>query len=233
MKLGMHRSRTGLTVFLALALALSGCASTEDERSMSPSERRLKENTSRFYETVGTGAVVGALLGAAIGAAAGGKNRGSAAAMGAGLGAVAGAGAGYYVAKRNENAGNSEAALNERIQAAQKEVQNYRDIAGSAQTVAAENRAKLAALDARYRKGEIDAAEYRRQAQNARVAQDRIKKAIENAQTVSAGLSQDVAASSGSKRQAFQRSEDEMSRLEQSLAQSQASLAQALAGVPG
>jgi hypothetical protein len=223
----MRRPRKCPIVLLGFALTISGCASTANESMMSLSEHRLKERTDRFYTTVATGAVTGTVLGVLAGVALGGQ-LGAA----AGIGALAGAGAGYYVAKRNESAGNRERAWNDRIEAASWEVHKYREIASAAQTVSAEQRATLAALDAEFRRGEISAAQYRREALNARFAQERIRKALDSARTVAAGLRDDLAIAPSWQERGLRRSQEELKELQQSLVESQASLAQALAGAP-
>jgi len=95
---------------LALALATTGCVTTQVERIGAddgsdvcrPQRAALDQTGDYFAEDMVKGAVVGAVGGAIAGALLGGRNAGRGALIGAAVGAGAGAAGGYWVAKQRQ-----------------------------------------------------------------------------------------------------------------------------------
>ncbi|WP_149540046.1 hypothetical protein [Siccirubricoccus phaeus] len=154
----------------ALLLLVSACAQTGTmEPGLSLQQTALRQGVGqqqdvdytprvRTGETMLEGGVLGALLGAGLGALAGG---GRGAAIGAGAGAAVGAGGGYLVAQNAQTQANREAALRAQIDRANADARKFQGYAYAANQVAAEARQRIAALNARYRAGQITAAQFR------------------------------------------------------------------------
>lgn len=189
------RSRTArlpVVAAVALSLVVSGCVtSSESAENLTPAQRELREQTQRFNETVATGAVAGAALGCVIGILASRNNRGAGCAVGAGAGAIAGGGAGYYIASRNEQYATREQAANARAAAARKEADDLARTADVAERVTRENKAQLAALDRRYRAGQITAAQYRSETASMREDAQTIRKASDEAGKAQSAMNND------------------------------------------
>lgn len=160
------------------AIMLSGCAGMPGagDANLSPAQRQLRAETSRFNETVATGAVAGCLAGAVLGGLMG-DYRG--AAIGCAGGAVAGLATGYYVASQNQQYATAEAALNARIAAAQKEAQSYQAIAMTSQTLRAQNLAQIARLRDQVRSGKLTGPQFQEQTASINQDIDLLKKSLE------------------------------------------------------
>ncbi|MCO6417581.1 hypothetical protein JYK14_15635 [Siccirubricoccus sp. KC 17139] len=170
MALMHHWARGRAALLAALLLLVSACAQTGMmEPGLSPSQQALRQGIGqqqdvdytprvRTGETVAEGALLMGLLGAGIGALAGG---GRGAAIGAGAGAVAGAGGGYLVAQNAQTQANREAALRAQIDRANADARKFQNYAYAANQVAAEARQRISTLNARYRAGQITAAQFR------------------------------------------------------------------------
>src|SRR3954447_24391464 len=106
-KLTARKPTTGMmAAAMSLALLLPGCQNAgapaaTNAVALTPLQQTMRDQSSRWNQTVATGAVAGAALGAGIGALAGGKNRGTAALLGGLAGAAAGGLAGTVVANNN------------------------------------------------------------------------------------------------------------------------------------
>lgn len=200
---------------IAAAVALNACAAGHgaDGQPLTPAQQQLREQNERFVETIATAAVVGAVLLGILGAiAAGRENRGAGAAAGIAAGAALGAAAGHYIAKRNQRFASREQAAMARIEAANEEVAEQEATARAAQTVAAENRAKLAELEARIRAGQANAAQIA--AQRRAVTDDlaAIDTAIENSRRVEAAMRTDRAEAQAAKVSESRRRMEESAR---------------------
>jgi hypothetical protein len=181
-----------VVVALTVSLAVSGCVTTsESAESLTPAQRELRQQTERFNETVAIGAAVGAGLGCALGLLVDSRNRGRGCAAGAALGGLAGAGSGYYIASRNEQYASREQGANARAAAARKEAEDLSRTADVAERVTRENKAQLAQLDAKFRAGQITAAQYRDQTAAMREDAKTIRRASEEAGKVSGTMSTD------------------------------------------
>ena len=163
-----RRLRAGAAA-LALALALPACATQGGGMygggPLTPQQQALRDQSGRWYRTVGTGALAGAAGGAAIGAMAAPRNRGTGALIGAGAGLLAGVLAGALVAERNLAFENREGSATQRIAAAEQIAANLNSAAAASEQVTADNRRRLAQLDRQYRGGQITSAQYQAQVQ--------------------------------------------------------------------
>ncbi len=154
------------TMFLAVA-----CNMTDS--NLSPSQRALRADISEWDNpdysptsartwTVIEGTVIGAALtGLATYLISGGNTRAALAAALAG-GAV-GYRAGHAVADNAEMQANAEAALRGSIQRANADAAKFQSYAQSARAVTAQAEQHIAQLDARYRAGQLTAAQFRQQ----------------------------------------------------------------------
>ena len=153
---------------LSLALLLPACQSggamdAGNAAALSPQQQMLRQQSQRWYQTVGTGALAGAAAGAAGGALLGGKNRGMATLIGAGVGAAAGAGAGMFVANRSLAFENRELSASQRIAEARDTTQKFEDYARLAADTVRANKQELARLESEHRNGRLTSAQYKAQ----------------------------------------------------------------------
>ncbi len=180
----MRRIRSA-TFVLAVALTLSGCASTgsndlspsgwslpemfggEPAQPLTPAEQRLREDNQVFNETVFGGIAYNALLGAAIAGAYGllstNGDLGKAAVyagVGAGAGGIYGAIDGYRTATKQEAARAQVREIDVMVDKVDAENTRIEQSLKTTDTVIAETKAKLADAQARLRKQEITAAEF-------------------------------------------------------------------------
>jgi uncharacterized protein YgbK (DUF1537 family) len=153
-------------------MLLTACATTMEE-GLTPQQAQLRQGVGqwnapdyvpkvRTAETQTQGALFGALLGAVAGAALS-NNRAQGAAIGAGLGGVGGYGVGTAVANNAQTQANTEAALTASINRANADANTFRGYAAAARQSSASARQQIEALDARYRRGELTAAQFRSQ----------------------------------------------------------------------
>jgi len=210
-----------LAAAAAALLLLSACATTNaGGEPLSPAQQQLRSQTERFNETVATGAVVGALALGILGALlAGPRNRGEGAALGALAGAAIGGASGYYIATRNERFATREQAANARIAAANREAADLERTALAAEQVAKENRARLAALQARVRAGQATQAELRAQAATAREDLGLMNEAIAHSRKVEGAMRADGVPQAASVQESRRRMEEAARELEGALAQ--------------
>jgi uncharacterized protein YcfJ len=227
-----RRRSAGLALVLAASLALPSCETVRGDEHLTPAQRELRERSSRFNETVATGAIAGALLGAVIGALAAKGNRGQGAAIGAGAGAVVGGGAGYYMATRNESYASREQAVNARISAARREVNDYQHMADLSDRIRRDNEAMLASLDERLKRGEISAAEYRRQTASTQEDVNRLRQALDYNEKVQTGLREDAARSGGAAGTELRQSQAQLEASRQRIAENTDALVRALRSGP-
>ena len=164
-KFTMWKPATKMTVAaLSLGLLLPGCQSASAPGAsnavvLTPLQQTIREQSSRWNQTVATGAVTGAALGAGIGALAGGKNRGTAILVGGLAGAAAGGVAGTVVANNNLAFENRELSATQRIDAAKQKNRELNAAATTAEQLAQDNRAKLMDLNRQLSSGQITAAQ--------------------------------------------------------------------------
>lgn len=147
-------------IALASLVFLGGCATGENDASLTPAERQLRHRNAQFNQTIGMGALTGGLLGAGIGALAGG---GKGALIGGLSGVAAGAGTGYWVAHRTEGQQNQEDQLNQNITEAQKAAAQAQQDTLTAQTITQQAQLQLTNLNAQYRAHQITAQQYQAQ----------------------------------------------------------------------
>lgn len=147
------------------ALGLYGCTPLDtNDPTLTPQQRQLRVEAQRFYQTTAVGIVAGCAAGAILLALlSSGKNRGANAAIGCAGGAALGGAAGYYVATQNKQYANTEAALNAKIDAAQKEADNFKAIAETSNTVKEQNLERIAELKERLHAGQLTAEQYKDQ----------------------------------------------------------------------
>ncbi len=154
---------------VCMAFLAVGCMETDS--NLSPQQQALRSGVGqwdspdyvprvRTTETILEGGAIGGLLGAGVGALAGG---GRGALIGAGVGVAAGAGAGALVANNAQTQANTEAALVASINRANADADKFRGYAMNARAITAQAEQHIAQLDARYRAGQITAAQFRSQ----------------------------------------------------------------------
>jgi len=149
-QVGFGKVRLHLIAAVCAVSLVSACA----QQGVPGSENRA--------ETVGTGAVVGAALGALIGGLAGG---GRGAAIGAAAGGLVGAGTGVYVQSRNEQAALTEQQLNERTAIARDQANAYAADSRATLDEISQLQRQVNALNAQYRAGRMNQAQYQQQVQ--------------------------------------------------------------------
>jgi hypothetical protein len=216
---------------VASALFLGACAQCGPE--LTSTQKQFCEGSKRFDQTVATGAVAGALLGAIAGAMLDRNNRGQGAAIGAVAGGAIGAGTGYYVATSNERYATQEAALNAKMQAAQRETSEFRQLAQISSRLTAENQAKIADLDRRYQNKEISAAAYRQNVASMRQDVERLQRVTTEADKIANQMRQDASRTSNTVgSQNLRNSANEIQLVRNQIAQNQVALERALATVP-
>lgn len=220
MLISLARARP-LAAAAAALLLLSACATTNPGgEPLSPAQQQLRAQADRYNETVATGVVVGALALGLLGALlAGPRNRGQGAAIGAVAGAAMGGVAGTYIAARNERYATREQAAQARIAAANREAAELERTALAAEQVARENRERLAQLQARYKAGQITAAQLRAQARTAQQDLELMQGAIEHSRKVEGAMRADGVPQAASVQDSRRRMEEAARELQGALAQ--------------
>lgn len=231
--------RAATVALLIGTLGLGGCVSNSYsfgdggyDQPLTPAQAALRDQTDRFNETVGTGVAAGAILGAVLGALVDSDNRGRGAAIGAVAGGALGGVSGYYIATQNESYSNREQALDARISAAQREAQSYRQIAASSARVAADNRQRIAQLEAQYRAGKITAKEYRDRTASMQEDLHLMDQALANANDVRQKIGEDSRYADGYGRSSLGQSSSDIGQSAAQIARSRDELARALATAP-
>ena len=185
----------GLVLALILAVGVAGCATSNgsvDEASLTPEQRQLRTEASRFNQTIGEGAVVGALGGALLGALLGGDDPLAGAAIGAAAGAAVGAGAGYFVASQNETYATEEARLNAQIEAARRDAARYRTIVDTTRSVVDGHKRNIARLNRQYRSGQITASQYQTEVASVSGDLESIQSLIDENRTIVGAYDQEI-----------------------------------------
>jgi hypothetical protein len=181
---------------LVATLGLTACQTSggrADDPNLTPAQRQLRQETARFNQTVGEGAVIGAVAGGLIGALAYSDNPLAGAAIGAAAGGALGAGAGYFVATQNESYATEEDRLEAEIAAARQEVASYQRIVSSAQAVVDQHKARIAQLNGQLRQGQITASQYRTQTASMEADLQEIRTAIDGNRETAQALQQRIA----------------------------------------
>jgi hypothetical protein len=210
-----------LALIAASVLLLQACATTNaNNEPLSPAQQELRAQADRYNETVATGVVVGAVALGILGALLGGRNsRGEGAAIGALAGAALGGAAGNYIAARNERYASREQAARARADAANRETAAFERTALAAEQVAKENRIRLAQLQARYKAGQITAAQLRAQSETARKDLALMNEAIGQSRKVEGAMAADGVPQAASVADSRRRIEEAARELEGALAQ--------------
>ena len=212
----------GLALALVLTMGIAGCATgggSADDPSLTPEQRQLRAEASRFNQTVGEGALIGALGGAALGALLGGDDPLAGAAIGAAAGAAVGAGAGYFVASQNESYATAEARLDAQIEAAERDASRYRTIVATTQSVVDGHKQNIARLNGQYRAGQITAAQYQTEVASVSGDLESIQTLIDENRTIVGAYEDEITNMQASRRDATQliAARNEMVRQRQSL----------------
>ena len=232
--LGQLRRRS-IALVVAGSLGLSGCASYGgyNEGPLTPAQRELRDRNQRYNETVGVGLTAGAILGALAGALLAGKNsRGSGALIGGAAGAALGGAGGAAIADRNQRYASREQELNARITAAQKEANDFREMAALSERIRADNEKRLAELDASYKSGRISAAQYRREAQSMERDVAELRRSLEANDKVLASIQQDANRMGGAAGASLRSSRDDIATSRRRIVDNTDDLVRALAAVP-
>lgn len=124
---------------------------------LSGDEAALREQARKFDQTVWQGMLIGAVVGTAVGAVAGGDTQGAVggAIVGAGVGAIAG----MYVARMQQRYASTEDQLNAMIGDVRNSNRATEQLIADVQTVIAEDRRRLAAVQAKVASGQATAAD--------------------------------------------------------------------------
>lgn len=157
----LHKPGNRLTALVILAaFTLASCASntigTRPENA-SPDQQQLYSYSDRY-------AWQGALAGAAIGCLGGmlvSDNELVGCGVGMLAGAALGAGAGTYIAKRQESAAPTQAALNEELGTLEQELAQVRSAREAAARVVARHEARIAEMEGALEAGEMELADAR------------------------------------------------------------------------
>lgn len=225
---------------LIAALSLAGCAADgsgfgggTSDQPLTPAQQQLREQSNRYNTTLATGAVVGALVGAGVGALVS-RDRSKGALYGAAIGGAVGTGAGYYVATQNERYANREQEINSRITAARQENETYRQSLVTIQQVVAEDRQKIAALNQRYRQGQVNQAQMRSEVSAIEEDRNRIQRTQEAIGATRQRVEADIEAyrRQGVSTTALERERQQLVQNEQRTARELDSLNQALRSAP-
>lgn len=135
-------------------LAIGGRGDTYGYKGkLSDSEEQLREQGRKFDKTVWQGALIGAVAGTLIGAVAGGDAED--AVGGAIIGGSIGALAGMYVAHKQKLYASAEDQLDSMIADVHASNRDTEALIGDANTVLAEDRRRLTAIQARHRSGQV------------------------------------------------------------------------------
>lgn len=139
------------------AMALSACQTTGggyvDEADMTPAQKQMRDQSSKFNETVVEGAAVGTALGGIIGALVGQSLL--ATVIGAAAGLAAGTTAGYFVASQQEQYANKEEQLDGLIAVATEQNGEMTKLAALTEEVIAEHKKKIGDLKQQLASGSI------------------------------------------------------------------------------
>lgn len=156
-----------LSAIVILAAGLGGCATGRRAPSpyLTPAEQQLRNEveTERNLEGAALGCLGGAILGALIDE----NNRERGAAIGCGAGAVTGYVASEYVNARNAEYADAQAYARAREEGAQRAAARYRQATATARALVADEKRKIAALNAQYRARQITAEQYKSQVASA------------------------------------------------------------------
>lgn len=166
---------------LGSGAAQSGAAAAESSAPLTPAEERLRRQSKAFQRTVWEGALIGAGAGALWGVLAGDDTKGilTKTAIGGAVGGLAGA----YIASKQKAFASEEDQLDSMIADVRQSNRDAEALIASLREVIAEDRARLAAVERRYRAGQATeadlAATRKRVAVNRSIAQDAAKGARE------------------------------------------------------
>lgn len=164
----MKKTTKVIAVSLAATMMLSACQTTGTNSSGQPlteAEKRMREQSAIYTETVVTGGLAGCGLGIVAGLLLGGnaQNRAKGAAIGCAAGAALGAASGAYVASKQEQYATRE----EQLAATTKEVKDDNErLAGlidATRQVMANDKARLDQIEIDLRKGQISKEQARKQ----------------------------------------------------------------------
>lgn len=148
-----------ITAFiLGISLLLSGCATTRDEASMTPAEKRMREQAATFNQTIAEGAALGCVAGMLIGVLAsgrGGGERGRGIALGCAAGAAVGGAAGYYVADKQEEYASTEERLEAMTTDVRADNQRLADLIDASRQVIATDTKTIERLEKQIAAGQI------------------------------------------------------------------------------
>lgn len=206
---------------LAALLALAACANP------------TQGPNPNANQTVMTGAAAGAALGALLGLAAGGRdNRGGGAALGALLGAAAGGLAGAAVQGQNQRFATTEQNLDRQIAAAESDAEDWRRAADASARIRAGHERRLAALQGRYRSGQVSLAQYRRELGEMAEDVDKLRASAGQARAARGEIAE-ASRVGGKGGAALAGSADEIARAEAQIRANADALARALAGAAG
>lgn len=229
-----YRCTARLLAVVLMTSTVVGCANMPASSGpLTPAQQALRQQTTRFNETVATGAVAGALLGGiAMALLSDNRNRARNVALGAAAGAAVGGTAGYYVATSNQNYASAEQEYDAKLAAVEREVTSYRAISDSSQAVVTENKIKISLLQDAYGKRTMTAAEVQRSAATMQEDLKQLRLVASEKAKVMSGVSQDI-----TRFQAQGKDVRGLQAAQAQLAQSQIEsnvdeLARALAGLP-
>lgn len=112
----MRAAAKATALVLCFSLLISGCVTSggRDEASMTPAEKRMREQAATFNQTVVEGAALGCVAGMLLGALVSGRgdgHRGQGMALGCAAGAAVGGATGYYIADKQEEYASTEERL--------------------------------------------------------------------------------------------------------------------------
>ncbi|WP_295886449.1 YMGG-like glycine zipper-containing protein [uncultured Thiohalocapsa sp.] len=155
------------SLLIAALGGLSGCVSTlpsgtpeATPASYTPAERKLRSESEQFAKTSMQGCLAGAAAGALIGALAGGDS-GRNALIGAAGGCAAGFAVNAYVQNKRSEYSDTEARINAMIADVRADNDNISGLINITRDVIAEDKERIAAVNAKIRSNEISAAQAR------------------------------------------------------------------------
>jgi hypothetical protein len=162
-----HAGRT-LASLVACCMMLTACGTPLMQgEPLTPAQQQLKDSNARFNQTVFEGAAIGAvalgLVGAGLGAVVAGKQGAIlGGAAGVAAGAALGGAIGYRAAQKNYDQAKNEDNLKQLIAAANDDAIASQRSAEASRQVAADARAKIAALNQQYKSAAITLEQYKR-----------------------------------------------------------------------
>lgn len=153
----MVRFGKGIATVVAACVFLAACATSNvDQSTLTPAEKRLRQQADTFNQTVVEGAVAGCAVGLLVGLlAAGNGKKGQGAAIGCAAGAAMGGATGYYVADKQEKYANEEARLDSMTDDVRKDNQRLADMITTSRQVIAEDSKTLDSLNQKIASGKI------------------------------------------------------------------------------